>query len=171
MISYNWELNDWICCVVVAEARRFFSNILLILSNLQPNHCMFQRKYIEMKKESWNTTSFMFLLLIAASFLRHNDVYKQNINREWLNIFPKTYNHTIWSTPITYYSNHDPRQNQSIKNNFISTTQATLTLNYFTSFHSFPIISLNRYMFVEKIIWHSICLISVSMCLLDEGRT
>ena len=34
-----------------------------------------------MKKKIWNTTSFMFLLLIAACFLTHNDNYEQNINR------------------------------------------------------------------------------------------
>ena len=60
-----------------------------------------------MKKKIRNTTSFMFLLLIAACFLTHNDVYEQNINRKRLNIFPKTYNCKKWSAPITYYSNHD----------------------------------------------------------------
>ena len=61
-----------------------------------------------MKKKIRNTTSFMFLLLIAAFFLTHNDVYEQNINRKRLNICPKTYNRKKWSAPITYYSNHDP---------------------------------------------------------------
>ena len=60
-----------------------------------------------MKKKIRNTTSFMFLLLIAACFLTHNDVYEQNINRKRLNICPKTYNCKKWSAPITYYSNHD----------------------------------------------------------------
>ena len=59
-----------------------------------------------MKKKIRNTTSFMFLLLIAACFLTHNDVYQQN-NRERLNICPKTYNSKKWSAPITYYSNHN----------------------------------------------------------------
>ena len=60
-----------------------------------------------MKKKIRNTTSPMFLLLIAACFLTHNDVYKQNINRKRLNIRPRTYNRKKWSAPITYYSSHD----------------------------------------------------------------
>ena len=60
-----------------------------------------------MKKKIWNTRSFMFLLLIAAFFLTHNDVYEQNINRKRLNICPKIYNRKKWSAPIAYYSNHD----------------------------------------------------------------
>ena len=44
-----------------------------------------------MKKKIRNTTSLMFLLLIAACFPRHNDVYKQNINRKRLKIRPRTY--------------------------------------------------------------------------------
>ena len=43
-----------------------------------------------MKKKIRNTTSLMFLLLIAACFPRH-DVYKQNINRKRLKIRPRTY--------------------------------------------------------------------------------
>ena len=60
-----------------------------------------------MMKKSRNTTSFIFLLLIAACFLTHNDFYEQNINRERLNICRKTYDRKNWSAPITYYSNHD----------------------------------------------------------------
>ena len=60
-----------------------------------------------MKKKIQNTTSHMFLLLIAACFPTHNDVYGQNMNRKGLNIYPKTYNRKKWSTPIMYYSNHD----------------------------------------------------------------
>ena len=60
-----------------------------------------------MKKKIRNTTSFMFLLLTAACFLTHNDVYEQRINRKRLNICPTTYNYEKWLAPITYYSNHD----------------------------------------------------------------
>ena len=60
-----------------------------------------------MKKKIQNTTSHMFLLLIAARFPTHNDVYEQNMNGKRLNIYPKTYNRKKWSTPIMYYSNHD----------------------------------------------------------------
>ena len=60
-----------------------------------------------MKKIIRNTTSFMFLLLTAACFLTHNDVYEQNITRKQLNFCTKTYNRKKWSLPITYYSNHD----------------------------------------------------------------
>ena len=45
-----------------------------------------------MKKKIRNTTSLMFLLLIATCFPTHNDVYKQNMNRKRLNICPKIYN-------------------------------------------------------------------------------
>ena len=60
-----------------------------------------------MNKKVRNTTSLMFLLLIAAYFPTHNDVYEQNMNRKRLNICSKTYNRKKWSAPITYYSNHD----------------------------------------------------------------
>ena len=60
-----------------------------------------------MKKKVRNTTSLMFLLLIAAYFSTHNDVYEQNMSRKRLNICSKTYNRKNWSAPITYYSNHD----------------------------------------------------------------
>ena len=60
-----------------------------------------------MKKKIRNTTSFVFLLLIAAFFLTHNDVYEENINRKRLNICPKSYNRKKRSAPITCYSNHD----------------------------------------------------------------
>ena len=60
-----------------------------------------------MRKKSRNTTSFMFLLLTAAGFLTHNDVYEQGINIKQLNICPKTYNRKNWSAAITYYPNHD----------------------------------------------------------------
>ena len=60
-----------------------------------------------MKKKIRNTTSFMFLLLIAAWFLTHNDAYEQNIKRKRLNIWPKTCNRKKWSAPIKYYSIHD----------------------------------------------------------------
>ena len=49
----------------------------------------------------------MFLLLIEACFITHNDVYEQNINRKRLNICINTCNRKKWSAPITYYSNHD----------------------------------------------------------------
>ena len=49
----------------------------------------------------------MFLLLTAAGFLTHNDVYEQSINIKQLNICPKTYNRKNWSAAITYYPNHD----------------------------------------------------------------
>ena len=62
-----------------------------------------------MKKKTRNTTSLMFLLLIASCFPTHNDVYKQNDNRKRLNICSRTYNRKKWSAPITYYSNHDAR--------------------------------------------------------------
>ena len=45
-----------------------------------------------------------------------------------------------------------------------------LTLNYFTPFPSFPVVDFEQ----VNIYWenyHSIRLISVSMCLLGEGRT
>ena len=61
------------------------------------------------KKKIRSTTSLMFLLLFAACFATHNDVYKQNINRKRLNICPRTYNRKKWSAPITCYSNHDAR--------------------------------------------------------------
>ena len=60
-----------------------------------------------MKKKSRNTTSFMFLLLIPAGLLTHNDVYEQNINRKRSNIYPKSYNRKKRSAPIKHYSNHD----------------------------------------------------------------
>ena len=60
-----------------------------------------------MKKKTRNTTSLMFLLLIAACFPTQNDVYQQNINRKQLNICPRTYNRKKWSAPITYYCNRD----------------------------------------------------------------
>ena len=60
-----------------------------------------------MKKKIRNTTSFMFLLLIAACFLTRNDVHEQNINRKRLNICPEIYNRKKCSAPITYYSNQD----------------------------------------------------------------
>ena len=60
-----------------------------------------------MKKKIRNTTSLMFLLLIAACFPTHNDVYKQNIDRKRLNICPRTYNCKKWLAMITFYSNHD----------------------------------------------------------------
>ena len=60
-----------------------------------------------MKKKNRNTASFVFLLLIAACFLTHNDVYKQNINRKRLKICPKTYKCKKWSASITYYPNYD----------------------------------------------------------------
>ena len=41
----------------------------------------------------------MSLLLIAACFLTHNDVYEQNINKKRLNICPMTYNRYI-TAPI-----------------------------------------------------------------------
>ena len=62
-----------------------------------------------MKKKTRNTTSLMFVLLIAACFPTNNGVYKQNINGKRLNICPKTYNRKKKSAPITYYSNHDAR--------------------------------------------------------------
>ena len=62
-----------------------------------------------MKKKIRNATPLMFLILIAAFSLTHNDVYQLNINRKRLNICPRTYNRKKWSAPITYYSNHDAR--------------------------------------------------------------
>ena len=60
-----------------------------------------------MNKKVRNTTSLMFLLLIAAYFSTHNDVYEQNMSRKRLNICSKTYSRKKWSAPIRYYSNHD----------------------------------------------------------------
>ena len=60
-----------------------------------------------MKKKIRNTTSLMFLLLIAVCFPTHNDVYKQNIDRKRLNICPRTYNCKKRLAMITFYSNHD----------------------------------------------------------------
>ena len=60
-----------------------------------------------MKKKIRNATPLMFLILIAAFSLTHNDVYQLNINRKRLNICPRTYNRKKWSVPLTDYSNHD----------------------------------------------------------------
>ena len=62
-----------------------------------------------MKMKTPNTTSLMSLLLTAACYPTHNNVYKQNINRKRLIICPRTYNRRKWSAPITYCSNHDAR--------------------------------------------------------------
>ena len=69
-----------------------------------------------MKKKIRNTTSFMFLSLIAACFLTHNDVYEQNINRKRLNICPKIYNRKKWSALITYYLNPGPNSGDRVGN-------------------------------------------------------
>ena len=89
------------------RSKRLFSNVSLMLSNLQLSHCIFWQKDIEMKKKIRNTTPVMFLILIAAFSLTHNDVYQLNINRKQLNICPRTYNRKKWSVPLTDYSNHD----------------------------------------------------------------
>ena len=60
-----------------------------------------------MKKKIRNTISLMLLLLIAACFPTHNNVYKQSVKKKQLNICRRAYNHKKWSAPITYYSNHD----------------------------------------------------------------
>ena len=44
------------------------------------------------------------------------------------------------------------------------------TLKYFRSFPSFPIADFEQVNICWKIIWHSICVISVLMCLLEQGR-
>ena len=46
-----------------------------------------------------------------------------------------------------------------------------LTLNYFKSPPSFPIVDFEQVNICEKIISRSIRLISLLMCLLEEGRT
>ena len=60
-----------------------------------------------MKKKTRNTTSLMFLLLIAACFPTHNDVYKQNIHRKRFHICLRTHSCKKWSASTTCYSNHD----------------------------------------------------------------
>ena len=61
-----------------------------------------------MKKEIGNKTSLIFLLLIAACFPTHNDVYKQNINRKRLTSAQVLTTIRKGSASIrTYCSNHD----------------------------------------------------------------